>query len=130
MTKYAVLKKEIDEIRGRLGNIRLNLQRRIDEIDETIEAVESIQETIAEETEKRRETKKSIQIREIKLDLKDFEKVIGRQVRIVNPSRRDQNLATVYGVGSLYVLLKLQNGETTRRMAKNLRLIEEDNIAK
>ena len=124
MNRYDSLKREVDEIRARLGNIRLNLQRRVDEVDETILAVEDIQEKIAEERSKAKNTKKIGTIKERKLELNVFKKLIGRQVRIVNPNAKGQNLGIVSGVGTLYVLITLPNGESTRRMAKNLRLIE------
>ena len=80
--------KKFNKIRAQLGNIRLGLHRRIGKIDETIGAVEKIQEVLAEEKvtplAASWTTIGLVKVRETQLKLTEYPNLIRREVRVVN----------------------------------------------
>ena len=63
-------------------------------------------------------------IRERTATLEEYRYLIGKRVRIVNPSRGESNVGTIVATGKLFITVDIGNGITKNRVAKNLRLIE------
>ena len=65
-------------------------------------------------------------LREIKFALEESKKLIGRRVKILNPSKNEPNIGTIATVGKIYVTVELPGGIQRKRIPKNLRLVQHE----
>ena len=65
-------------------------------------------------------------VQESKVTLEDCKKLIGKNVRIVNPGKGEGNFGHISAVGELYVTIIIQGGVAKRRIARNIRLLHHD----
>ena len=98
-----LLKLDHEAIKGRIGTVEDKLTK------------------IANRTPKSTKDKRE----EIKVTLEDCRLLSGRRVRILNPKNIEEITGTILKVGTLYVTIVLLNGKHLRRIAKNIRLIED-----
>ena len=57
------------------------------------------------------------------LQLRDFEQ--GQRVRILNPARGEEDVGVVTGIGTRFVNICRTNSRPTRRIPRNLEIIED-----
>ena len=63
---------------------------------------------------------------ERKVSLEECHSLVGRKVRIINPKKLEECFGRITKVGTLYITIQLPNGSTKRRIASNIRLIQDD----
>ena len=61
-----------------------------------------------------------------KLTLDTCKTLIGSRVRIKNPKAGQPNEGRIEKVGNLYVIVRLNNNQTTRRIPRNLSIIHHE----
>ena len=61
-----------------------------------------------------------------RLSLNSYRRHIGARVRILNPKTDEPNIGRVTKVGKLYVIIELTNNQLTRRIPKNIELLEHE----
>ena len=62
--------------------------------------------------------------KELKVSKEYCENLLGREVRIVNPSQGESDLGHIHSVGKVFITLIIEGGVRKQRIAKNLRLIQ------
>ena len=72
------------------------------------------------------EVKVTKTVHKSKVTLEDCKKLIGRNVRIINPGKGEGNFGHIASVGELYITVIIQGGAAKRRIAKNLRLLHHE----
>ena len=117
--------KKVKGINAAAGNLRLSYQRLEWQFNKLIEETENLIEELEELTfqDKRPADREIRQKVEIQVSLEDCRGLIGNQVRIINPTSGEPNLGTIKSVGKFFVTIAKTNGDTTKRAAKNVRLI-------
>ena len=122
------LLRKVKGINATAGNLRLSYQRLEWEFDKLIEETESLIEELEElNLRDKGPTKREIrQTVELKVSLEDCRSLIGKRVRIINPTSGEGNLGQIKSVGKFFVTVTKDNGDTTKRAAKNLRLIRHE----
>ena len=65
-------------------------------------------------------------VSETKVTLEDCKRLIGKNVRIINPTKGEGNFGHITSVGDLYVTVLLEEGIPKRRIARNLRLLHHE----
>ena len=63
---------------------------------------------------------------ETKFSLEEGRRLIGRRVRILNPSKNEPYIGTIAAVGKIYVTVELPGGTQRKRFTKNLRLMQHE----
>ena len=71
-----------------------------------------------------KESTRSNTPREIKITLKESRKLIGRQVKVINPRKNEPLIGFIQLVGSVYITIGLPGHKDRHRVPKNLRLIQ------
>ena len=61
---------------------------------------------------------------ERKITLEESRKLIGHQVKVINPRKDEPLIGFIQSVGSVYITVGLPGHKDRRRIPKNLRLIE------
>ena len=64
---------------------------------------------------------------EREVSLEAYRTLTGSRVRVVNPKTIEEITGTILKVGTLFVTIVLPNGKRLRRIASNLRLINDEN---
>ena len=90
---------------------------------EAINRLERDLEAVRASNQARRVTKT---ISESKVTLEDYKQLIGRNVRIVNPTKGEGNFGHIASVGNQYITVVLEGGIPKRKIAKNIRLLHHE----
>ena len=90
---------------------------------EAINRLERDLEELKASNQARRVTKT---VSESKVTLEDCKQLIGRNVRIVNPTKGEGNFGHIASVGNQYITVNLKGGIPKRRIAKNIRLLHHE----
>ena len=125
--KQEILRK-VKEINAAAGNLRLSYQRLEWQFDRLIEETENLTKELEElSLQDKKPAKREIrQGVEIKVSLEECRGLIGSEVRIINPTSGEPNLGKIKSVGRYFVTITKTNGDTTKRAAKNVRLIQDE----
>ena len=65
-------------------------------------------------------------VSEVALTLDEYRGQIGSRVRVLNPSKQDEVIGTVFRVGKIYVTVLFPQGTKRNRIPKNIRLINHE----
>ena len=105
------MKQEVEELREKLENLEIKQQNLNKEIQETKTRLEKLAST------------KQVEQKEVVSGSGFYQ---GDKVRVINPSRGQDNTGIICGsTKDNLVKLKTAKGNTIRRLPKNLRLIQE-----
>ena len=109
-------------------NLRASYQRLEREFDKLTEDTESlIEELEGLNLQDKKPAKREVrQLIEVKVSLEECRELIGERVRIINPTSGEPNLGRIKSAGKFFVTITKDNGYTTKRAAKNLRLIRHE----
>ena len=108
-------KQEIDEISQVLRDLKLAHEKTGKTLSDLSRRVENLKDST-----------RRIVITERMLTLQEYRYSIGKRVRILNPSKGEPNIGTVSAVGKLYITVDLGEGIKRNRIAKNLRLLDDE----
>ena len=109
-----------------INQIKLKLERlkiAHEKIGTVIEELTKEKKLLTLSTSKEPPRRKQVET-ETRGNLEDFKKLIGQRVRIINPSRLGETHGIVEKIGTLYVIIRLPDGTKTRRIPRNLRIIQ------
>ena len=109
---------EIDQLREELRLLKIDHET----VKNRIISVENKINNIANRKAKSTKTTP----RDGRVTLEDCRLLAGKKVKILNPKNIEEINSTILKVGTLYVTIVLPNGKHLRRIAKNIRIIEDD----
>ena len=114
-----VNKPSIEEIVRALEELKIRHQETGEIINKLIRDVETLREGRPKQSDAKPRPRK-----ELKVSKEDCESLLGREVRIINPSQGEPDLGYIHSVGKVFVTVIIEGGVRKQRIAKNLRLIK------
>ena len=120
--------KRIEELSEELKRLHLaqtEVNNRILVVSQELKNISTGSTRVKSEDTKYKATKTRQRV-ERKISLEECRASVGKHVRIVNPKNLQECFGRIIKVGTLYVTIELPNGEHKRRIASNIRIIEDE----
>ena len=120
--------KRIEELSEELRQLHLTqteVNNKILEVSQELKNISNKSGKVKSENTKSRNPKSRQRV-ERRVSLEECRVSVGKPVRIVNPKNLQECFGTIIKVGNLYVTVELPNGEHKRRIASNIRIIEDE----
>ena len=127
MSNQKVLELRISEIEEIIENLQLEHKTLGNQLEGLKVEIKEVARDCEDLKTKKGQTPNE---REIKLTLEGFRRHIGRKAKILNPKKGESNFGVITKVGSLYISIELPSGQRRKRVASNVRLIEDNGSAR
>ena len=116
---------KLDQVLHTISELSEELDQLSLEHRATGEKIKSISQKLQALSEQKSTSTRPAKSKERRVTLEECRQLIGAQVRIINPRKLEECFGTISKVGTLYVIVQLPNGNLKRRIANNIRVIEE-----